>query len=326
MIRAEYTERGPALHALLHLVERETPVPGPGEALVEMLAAPINPSDLLTITGQYGLLPPLPAVAGNEAVGEVVAVGEGVNASRIGERVVMPPGYGTWASHMLVPADRLWAVPTDADPLQLSMVRVNPPTAELLLRDFVPLERDEWIIQNAANSGVGEYVIQLARRRGLRTVNVVRREELIAPLQQMGADIVLLDGPDLPERVVDATQRAKIRLGLDAVGGSATERIASALAPTGTVVNYGASGGESSRITPRTLIFRDITVRGFWLVHWFRRTPVAEQQVLYDALAGMIRRGELAARIQATFPLTQLHDAVTMAAQNARTGKVLLVR
>lgn len=326
MIRAEYTERGPALHALLHLVERETPVPGPGEALVEMLAAPINPSDLLTITGQYGLLPPLPAVAGNEAVGEVVAVGEGVNASRIGERVVMPPGYGTWASHMLVPADRLWAVPTDADPLQLSMVRVNPPTAELLLRDFVPLERDEWIIQNAANSGVGEYVIQLARRRGLRTVNVVRREELIAPLQQMGADIVLLDGPDLPERVVDATQRAKIRLGLDAVGGSATERIASALAPTGTVVNYGASGGESSRITPRTLIFRDITVRGFWLVHWFRRTPVAEQQVLYDALAGMIRRGELAARIQATFPLAQLHDAVTMAAQNARTGKVLLVR
>lgn len=326
MIRAEYTERGPALHALLHLVERETPVPGPGEALVEMLAAPINPSDLLTITGQYGLLPPLPAVAGNEAVGEVVAVGEGVNASRIGERVVMPPGYGTWASHMLVPADRLWAVPTDADPLQLSMVRVNPPTAELLLRDFVPLERDEWIIQNAANSGVGEYVIQLARRRGLRTVNVVRREELIAPLQQMGADIVLLDGPDLPERVVDATQRAKIRLGLDAVGGSATERIASALAPTGTVVNYGASGGESSRITPRTLIFRDITVRGFWLVHWFRRTPVAEQQVLYDALAGMIRRGELAARIQATFPLAQLHDAVTMAAQSARTGKVLLVR
>ncbi|BAH39901.1 MAG TPA: alcohol dehydrogenase [Gemmatimonas aurantiaca] len=326
MIRAEYSERGPALHALLHLIERDTPVPRAGQALVEMLAAPINPSDLLTITGQYGLLPALPAVAGNEAVGEIVAVGEGVSRIRIGERVVMPPGYGTWASHMLAPADQLWSVPTDADLLQLAMVRVNPPTAELLLRDFVALEAGDWIIQNAANSGVGEYVIQLARRRGVRTVNVVRREALIAPLLQMGADVVLLDGPDLPERVVDATQRAKIRLGFDAVGGSATERIASSLVPTGTVVNYGASGGESSRVTPRSLIFRDITVRGFWLVNWFRRTTPAEQQVVYDGLVGMIQRGELAARVQATYPLAQLHEAVTAAAQAQRNGKVLLVR
>jgi len=271
-------------------------------------------------------LPALPAVAGNEAVGEIVAVGEGVSRIRIGERVVMPPGYGTWASHMLAPADQLWSVPTDADLLQLAMVRVNPPTAELLLRDFVALEAGDWIIQNAANSGVGEYVIQLARRRGVRTVNVVRREALIAPLLQMGADVVLLDGPDLPERVVDATQRAKIRLGFDAVGGSATERIASSLVPTGTVVNYGASGGESSRVTPRSLIFRDITVRGFWLVNWFRRTTPAEQQVVYDGLVGMIQRGELAARVQATYPLAQLHEAVTAAAQAQRNGKVLLVR
>jgi NADPH:quinone reductase-like Zn-dependent oxidoreductase len=326
MIRAEYTERGPALHALLHLVERDTPVPASGQALVEMLAAPINPSDLLTITGQYGLLPALPAVAGNEAVGEIVAVGDGVSPTRIGERVVMPPGYGTWASHMLAPADQLWAVPTDADVLQLAMVRVNPPTAELLLRDFVLLDAGDWVIQNAANSGVGEYVIQLAQRRGLRTVNVVRREELIAPLEQMGGDVVLLDGPDLPERVAEATERAKIRLGLDAIGGSATERIASSLAPRGTVVNYGASGGESSRVTPRTLIFRDITVRGFWLVNWFRRATAGEQQALYDTLVGMIQRGELSARVQATYPLAQLHEAVAASAQAQRSGKILLVR
>lgn len=324
MLRVEYVERGPALQDLLHLVERPMPTPGPGEALVAMQAAPINPSDLLTITGQYGLLPALPSVAGNEAVGTVMMVADDVRHIRADDRVVVPPGFGTWTTHLVVPANLLWTVPVDADLLQLAMVRVNPPTATLMLRDFVALQRGDWVIQNAANGSVGECVVQLARHRGIRTVNIVRRDDAVLSLQPLGADVVLVDGPGLAARVAEATGGAPIRLGLDGVGGRATERLASTLAAAGTVVHYGASGGESSRLSPRSLIFRDITLRGFWLVHWFRRTSFEEQQTMYRELTTLIQRGELRVRVQATFPLARVHEAVTLAAQDGRQGKVLL--
>lgn len=324
MTRAEYSDRGPIPEEQLTLVQRPIPNLSPGDMLVAVRAAPINPSDLLAVTGRYGLLPPLPAVAGNEGVGDVVAVGQGVSPTRIGERVVIPPGYGTWTTHVVVPAAETWAVSREADPLQLAMVRVNPPTAALLLRSFVTLKPGEWVVQNAATSAVGCYVIQLARHWGLRTLNIVRRESDIEWLGAEGADAVVVDGPELGRRLAAQVGDAKIRLGLDAVGGKATDQIASALAPGGTVVHYGASGGESSRISPRSLIFRDITVRGFWLVHWFRNAPPTEQSALYTELSKMIETGSLSARIANTFPLSDLHNAVIAARQEARSGKVLL--
>ncbi len=324
MQRVEYVERGAVLRDVLGLVERPMPSPGPGEALIAMQAAPINPSDLHTISGRYGLLPALPAVAGNEAVGTVMAVGEGVRQVEIGERVVVPPGFGTWTTHLVVPAHRLWTVPRDVDPLQLAMVRVNPPTAALMLRQFVALQPGDWVLQNAANGSVGECVIQLAHHMGLRTVNVVRRDDAMAPLVERGGDVVLVDGPDLAARVAEATHGVGIRLGLDGVGGRATDRLASALTESATVVHYGASGGESSRLSPRSLIFRDITLRGFWLVHWFRRAAFDEQLVLYRELTAMMARGDLQIRVEATFPLARVHEAVEHAAREGRAGKVLL--
>jgi len=325
MQRAEYTTRGPVPQDVIACVEHETLVPQPGEVLLETLAAPINPSDVLTLTGQYGMLPPLPAVGGNEGVGRVAALGDGVTSVAVGQRVLLPIGSGTWASHLVAPAAGLIPLPPVGDPLQLAMMAVNPPTASLLLSEFVTLAPGDWVMQNAANSGVGEYVIQLAKRRGIRTVNVVRREDAIAPLRALGGDVVLVDGPDLDKRVAEATDKAKIRLGFDCIGGSATDRIARSLAIGGTVVNYGALSGEACKIAPGSFVFRDVTLRGFWLAFWFRKASPEQQRALFGEIATLIATGALVARVHATYPLAQIKDAVAAAATGGRNGKILLV-
>ncbi len=326
MKRAEYARRGPVPQDVIECVTRETPTPGAGEVLIEMLAAPINPSDVLTLTGRYGMLPPLPAVGGNEGVGRIAGVGEGVTMPS-GQLVLLPVGTGTWSSHLVAPAAGLMVLPEITSPervQQLAMLTVNPPTAWLLLSEFVTLASGDWIIQNAANSGVGEYLVQLARRRGLRTVSVVRRESAVAPLLAIGGDVVLVDGPDLAKRVATATHNAKIRLGVDAVGGGATDRIAQCVTVGGTVVNYGALSGDPCTIAPASFVFRDITLRGFWLAFWFRNATVQRQQEVFGELATLIARGELVTRVHATYPLEQIKDAVAAASAGGRDGKILL--
>jgi NADPH:quinone reductase-like Zn-dependent oxidoreductase len=323
-LRARYERRGPVPEEVIHPVECALPGVEPGQALVAVLAAPINPADLLVLTGGYGMLPPLPAFAGGEGVGRVMEVGEGPSSVRPGQLVLLPGG-GTWSSHLVVEARRLVPLPEGADPLQLAMLTVNPPTAALLLSEFVALAPGDWVIQNAANSAVGGYLVQLARLQGLRTVNVVRREGAVAAVRAQGADVVLVDGDDLAERVKRLTGDAPLRLGLDAVGGSAAARLAACLSEGGTVVTYGRMSGEPCLIDAEALVFRDIRVRGFWLARWARSSTREAQVALYGALTEQMARGQLAARIHATFPVEEIQAAVAAAAGGERDGKVLIV-
>jgi mitochondrial enoyl-[acyl-carrier protein] reductase / trans-2-enoyl-CoA reductase len=324
MLKAQYTERGPVPQAVIEAVAFERPVLAQGQALVAVLAAPINPSDVLTLTGQYGILPPLPAVGGSEGVGRVVELGPDTQGPAVGQTVLLPAGSGTWATHVVVPAARLLPLPNDADPRQLAMLAVNPPTASLLLSDFAKLEAGDWVIQNGANSGVGSYLVQLAKLRGLKTVNVVRRDSAVAGVQAQGGDVVLVDGDDLAERVKAATGGAAIKLGVDCVGGKATMRLAATLAESATVVNYGALSGEPCIVSPRELVFRDVTLKGFWLARWFRTTPQPKQVALLTELAGLIATGKLSAPVQATYDVGRIKEAVAAAAAGERQGKILV--
>jgi NADPH:quinone reductase-like Zn-dependent oxidoreductase len=325
MKKAQYTQRGPVPQASIECVAFPDPVLAEGQALIQVLAAPINPSDVLTLTGEYGMLPPLPAIGGNEGVGKVVAHGPGVSAPPIGQTVLLPRGAGTWATHVVGEARRLIPLPNEADPLQLAMMVVNPPTALLMLSEFVPLQAGDWVIQNAANSGVGEYLVQLARQRGLKTVNVVRRESAVAAVKAAGGDVVLVDGPELEQRVAAATAQAKIMLAIDAVGGQATNRLAGCVAEGGTLVNYGLMSGEDCVVSPRAFIFRDVRLRGFWLALWFRRAAPARQREVFGEIGQLIATGRLKARIQATYDLPQIKAAVAAAAAGEREGKILIV-
>jgi NADPH:quinone reductase-like Zn-dependent oxidoreductase len=324
MLKAQYDRRGPVPQALIRAVPLELPPASPNQALVAMLASPINPSNLLTLTGEYAVLPPLPAVGGSEGVGRIIAPGEGVNGLSVGQLVLLPRGGGTWVTHLLAEARSLVPLPEVADPLQLAMLTINPPTASLMLSEFVPMSAGDWVIQNVANSGVGSYVMQLAKRRSLRTVNLVRRESAVAATEAQGGDIVLVDGERLADRVNEATGGATIRLGIDAVGGAATDRLAQCLSDGGTLVNYGVMSGEPCQVAPRSLIFRDIRLRGFWLVKWFREASRDAQRALYGELTQLVACGALHARIHATYPVERIREAVAAASAGERDGKILV--
>ncbi|RRJ83100.1 zinc-dependent alcohol dehydrogenase family protein [Aestuariirhabdus litorea] len=325
MLKAQYNARGPVPEASIEAVSFEKPVLDSGQVLIEVLAAPINPSDVLTLTGEYGMLPPLPAVGGNEGVGRVVEQGAGVDAPAVGQTVLLPVGCGTWASHVVASAGELVPLPNDADPQQLAMMTVNPPTASLLLSEFVDLAAGDWVIQNAANSGVGGYLIQLARLRGYKTVNVVRRESAVAAVEAEGADVVLVDGDDLRQRVLEATGGEMPRLAIDAVGGAATDRIAACLGEGGILVNYGAMSREPCQIAPLNLVFKDIQVKGFWLARWFQQASAEQKMKVFGEVAGLIAAGKLHARVAASFSLEQIKEAVAAAAAGEREGKVMVV-
>jgi trans-2-enoyl-CoA reductase len=306
------------------VAEADPGSPGEGEVLIDSEYAPINPADVLNLEGRYGAEPPpLPMTPGAEGVGRVAAVGSGVTHVKPGDRVLLP-GPGTWRERVKAPAKMVFALPADADPKQLSMLRVNPPTAYLMLHQFVTPKAGNWVIQNAANSGVGHCLIRLAREAGVKTVNVVRRKELIAPLKASGADIVLVDGADLDSRVRAEIGKGSLPLAIDAIGGSATQRLARSVDEGGTVVNYGLLSGEPCAVDARETVFRDVTLRGFWLRRWYMQTPPAGIAAMYRELAGKLVGGALAVDIEAVYPFAEIKKAVAHAARGGRSGKILL--
>jgi len=325
MKQAQYRFRGPVPQDVIEAVDFELPLPGKGQVVVEVLAAPINPSDVLTLTGAYGILPPLPAVGGMEGVGKVVRLGDSVHQLTVGQRVLLMGVGGTWTTHLLADARQLVPLPDGMDVQQQAMMTVNPPTALLLLTEFVNLDRGDWVIQNAANSAVGGYLIQIAQKKGLKTVNIVRRESAVQLLVDAGGDVVLVDGKDLQKRVEEATGGGQIRLGVDAIGGVATERLARCVVNGGTVVNYGLLSGENCQLSGASLVFRDLTLKGFWLATWYKNASAEERGALFAELGQMIAEGSLSARVQATYPIEEIRKAVAVAATNGRDGKILIV-
>ena len=306
-----------------HAEEIEVAEPGADEALVRLLAAPINPADLNVIEGKYPLRPALPGVPGVEGAGVVEAVGPDVQNLRAGDRVLLPHGYGTWREAGVVKAENLVALPPEIPAEQAAMLRINPATALRMLRDFTELKTGDWILQNAANSAVGHAVIQLARAHGWRTVNVVRRAELIDELKAAGADAVLLEGDELPEQISAATGGAPMHLALNAVGGDSALRLAKALAPGGTLVTYGAMSRQPLRIPNGLLIFQDLRWRGFWISQWYRTAPPAAVAAMFAELFALAQSGVLHAPVERIYPLADCAAALAHAAQSGRAGKIL---
>jgi NADPH:quinone reductase-like Zn-dependent oxidoreductase len=198
------------------------------------------------------------------------------------------------------------------------MLGINPPTAALLLSEYVDLKPGEWVVQNAANSGVGRWVIAFAKTRGLKTVNIVRRRELVAELEAIGGDVVVVDSPDTAERIKATVGKAELRLALDGVSGPATGVLAATLSPRGTLVSFAAMSEGPMSIDPLDFIFKPLTMRGFWLGHPEVAAKIAPAVV---QAATMIASGRAHIPVSGTYPLSAIKDAVAHA---QRGGKVLL--
>jgi trans-2-enoyl-CoA reductase len=311
--------------AVIELVEQPDPgEPGPGEVIINAELFPINPADLLNLEGRYGSAQPtLPQIPGAEGVGRIAKAGAGVTHVKPGDRVLLP-GPGTWRSRLKAPAKAVFALPEGIDPRQLAMLRVNPPTAWLMLHEYVAPKPGQWLVQNAANSGVGTCLIRLAREVGAKSVNVVRRAELAEPLRALGADVVLTDGPDLDTRVRAAIGGGALPLAIDAVGGSATQRLARCVDDGGTVVNYGVLSGEACMVDGRETVFRDVSLRGFWLRRWFMQTPPEKVAALYRDLAARLGDGRLVVEVEQVYPIRRIKEALAHAARGGRGGKILV--
>lgn len=294
--------------------------PAEGEVVIALEASPINMSDLLMIAGRYGYRPALPSVMGSEGVGRVVAVGAGVRHLKAGDRTLVPYPSSAWAERIKADARLLRPLP-GGDVHQLAMLAINPATAYLLLTEFATLPRGSWVIQNSANSGVGRALIAIAKSLGLKTVNVVRRDDVIAEIKAIGGDVVLVDGPDLAKRVAAETGKAPIALALDGVADTSTMNLMGCLAEKGVLVFYSAISGKPFVGPAQPLIFRDVAIRGFWLANWFRSAGPDQITAMYDLLAPLVASGAISSPVAGAYRLAEIAEAVAVASKNR--GKVL---
>src|SRR6266481_2296498 len=309
---------------VLHVETRPWPTPAADEAVVKMYAAPINPADLNQIEGKYPVRPELPATPGFEGAGVIVELGAGAKGLTSGALVILPHNIGTWRDAVAVKADELVVVPGGIEPVQAAVLKINPLTAWRLLHDYVDLQKGDWLIQNAANSAAGRGVIQIAHELGYKTVNVVRRAELVDELRAEGGDVVLIDGDNLRDEVKSATGGASIRLGLNSVGGDSALRLANCLAPGGTLVSFGAMSLQPLKIPTGLLIFKDLRFRGIWINKWYDNATQTERLDTFRPIFEMARRGLLQTKVEKTYPLSEVKGAVMHASQGKRSGKIIL--
>jgi mitochondrial enoyl-[acyl-carrier protein] reductase / trans-2-enoyl-CoA reductase len=297
--------------------------PGAGEVVFDVLAFPINPADISFCRGTYRLKPTLPATPGAECIGRVTTVGPGVSYVSPGDLVINLQREN-WAQQRRVRADDVIRVPPGIDIRQGAMLRINPATALLLLSDIVELKPGDWVIQNVANSAVGRLVITLARARGLRTMNVVRRDSLFPTLTALGADGSVVDGADIADQVKAQTSGAPIRLALDAVSGRATARLSSCLADGGVVCNYGSMSGEDPVMPRGALTSGGQKLVGFILGRALAPRSLEQVRAIYADLGRQVLEGALSAPVEKSYPIEDIKAAVAHAQRGERSGKILV--
>jgi NADPH:quinone reductase-like Zn-dependent oxidoreductase len=314
---------------VLAVEERPVPEPGKDEARVRMLATPVNPSDLLYVRGLYaGVQAHFPAPAGFEGVGIVDALGPGARDLSRGPRVSVVNGQGgNWAEYTLVSARDLIPVADDVPDEQAASFVINPASAILMLHHVLAVPRGEWLLQSAAGSQIGRMLIRLAKRAGIKTINIVRRREAGAELRQLGADAVIVstDGP-IDEQVRDIAGPDGVRYAIDPVAGESGTQLFKALHEEGRMLVYGSLSGEPIRVgdDPRYILAGRRVLEVFWLGYWLPRLETEARRQLMDAIAGLVRDGILETSPGRRYSLDEIGAAVTEAESARNQGKVLL--
>jgi NADPH:quinone reductase-like Zn-dependent oxidoreductase len=308
---------------VLTVAERPVPQPAAGQVLVRTVLSPIHNHDLWTVRGTYGFKPELPAKSGTEALGVVEALGEGVTNLTVGQRVAGGT-FGVWAEYYVADAAGLIPVPeamTDESAAQL----VSMPFSAISLLHSLDLHEGDWLIQNAANGAVGRMVAQLAAARGINVVGLVRRAAGVDELREQGIErIVATDAEDWQDQVTAITGGAPIVAGVESVGGKAAADIVSTLGENGTLVVFGAMASPTMEIPSGVVIFKQVTVKGFWGSVVSKTMPSDTKQQLFGELIQRVLDGSLTLPVAETFVFEDVRDAVRASDTAGRVGKVLL--
>ncbi|MEL7233883.1 MAG: zinc-dependent alcohol dehydrogenase family protein [Chloroflexota bacterium] len=309
----------------VQLVEQPKPEPGPGQLLVRLTHRSINPADLLAIQGLYAILPDtFPAIPGGEGVGEVEAIGEGVTGFEIGQRVV-PAGAGsTWQESVVIYAQQAIPVPDAISSQTAAQLIVNPVSVYVMLLEELNLNEGDWLLQTAAGSTLGRIAIQMARQKGIKTVNIVRRREQTNELMELGGDAAFSTQDDnILEQIMDVTGGGATGA-IDAVGGETGALALRALKTRGTLLSYGVLSGQPIPADVPNLLFNEKTLRGFWLSAWFpRQSPERINEVFTDLMT-LMAMGHIVPPVEAEYDLADFAAAFKHMETSGRSGKVLL--
>ncbi|OLR94393.1 zinc-binding dehydrogenase [Actinokineospora bangkokensis] len=309
---------------VLAVQEVPDPQPGPGQALVRVLLSPIHNHDLWTVRGDYGFKPELPARSGTELVGVVEALGAGVDGLAVGQRVASGGTFGAWAELVVAPARALIPVP-DAIGDEAASQLVSMPFSAIALLDSLGLAAGDWFVQNAANGAVGRLVAQLAAARGIRVLGLVRRAEGVAELREQGIDdVVATDDDGWRDRVREVVGDAPLKAAVDSVGGAAAGDLVSLLAEDGALVVFGAMHSPTLQIPSGEVIFKQLTITGFWGSKVFPAMAADKRAALLGELVEGIASGALTLPVEHVYPLAEISDAARANTAPGRRGKVLL--
>ncbi|CAL8467965.1 g7503 [Coccomyxa elongata] len=316
--------------ALVEVGEKDIPKPGTGEVLVQITLRPVNPSDCYMVNLTYpGFRPKtFPAVPGGEGVGIVVENGPGANKFPIGTRVVAAPwntlpGDGSWQQYTVVPEAVLIAVPDNVSNESASQFFINPVTVWGFF-ETLKVPKGEYLLQTAAGSTIGRQVIAVAKLRGVKTINVIRRKEQAQELLDIGADEVIVSSKeDVVARVKDITGRKMAYAAVDCVAGEMTDTVAASTREDGTVYVYGSLSGMTATVGVGNLIFRNVNVTGFWMVKWVEQLGEARDEKLKDVM-DLLEQGVIVPFSGKKFPLEQANEAIAESWKEARGGKVFL--
>ena len=307
---------------ILNIEETEKHTSGPDEVLIKVLASPINPSDIMFVQNLYGIRPQLPSGAGFEGVGIVEEAGTNVKVA-IGTRVSFT-AIGAWGEYVITNHRTLIPVPEAMTDDVAAQLFVNPFTAYAMVLDS-GVAPGGWLMFTAAGSAFGKMVIQVCKMKGIKTIGTVRRPDMIDELKALGADeIINIATESVTRRVKEITGGAGVMCILEAVAGKTAAQVLPCLASGGKMLIYGSLSVEDIPLNAGVMIFKEITLKGFWLTTWMRTAaPDARKEVLTNVIQ-LLASGQIQLPVEASYSLDQITEAVLHAQREGRTGKILV--
>lgn len=309
---------------VVQTAERDRPSPTEGEILVRVILSPIHNHDLWTIRGSYGVRPDLPAIGGSEAVGIVEETGPGVDPALKGRRVAVAGVKGSWAEYTIAQAAGAIPVP-DAMPDAAAAQLIAMPFSAITLLEFLHVGKGDWVVQTAANGAVGKIMAVLAQSRGVRLLNLVRRPEAVEELTEMGmTDVISTSDPDWVAKARAIIGDDGARAAVDSVGGEVAAGLIDLLGTEGLLVTFGSTTGDPLQLPAGPIIFKHLSVKGFWGAKVMPATPPADRQRMFGELIGLVMEGKLDLTAGGTFGLDEATAAMDAALTPGRTGKVMI--
>jgi NADPH:quinone reductase len=312
----------------LRLGAAATPVPGPGEVLVETYAAPVNYVDMLVIGGTYQFLPPRPFIPGKGPAGIIAALGSKVTSLRVGDRVLAMAETGGYAEAVAVAAGQCHRLPDSMSFTEAASSAVVYDTSWVALRSRARLAPGETVLVLGASGGVGHASVQLAKAMGGRVLGGVSRPEREAAARAAGADaIVDLSAPNLRdslrEQVYAETAGRGADIIIDPLGGEIFAAAIRALAWCGRLVVIGFAAGSIPTLRVNYLLLKNIEVSGLQITDYRYRRP-AELKTCYAELFDFYARGAIKPARATLFPLERAGEAVAAVRDRRIDGRAVL--